>query len=117
MADKVEDTIFGRIVRKEIPANFLHEDEQCVVIKDVHPQAPTHLLVLSKKEIRTLDNISEDEGKLLGHMVFVATKVAKEQNLSNGYRLVINNGKEGGQHVYHLHVHILGGRQMNWPPG
>ncbi|XP_045169853.2 adenosine 5'-monophosphoramidase HINT1-like [Mercenaria mercenaria] len=117
MADEVDDTIFGKIVRKEIPAKFLHEDEQCVVIKDIHPQAPHHFLVVSVKELRKLEDAAETDQKLLGHMMWVATKVAKEIGITNGYRIVINDGHDGGQNVYHLHLHVLGGRKMNWPPG
>lgn len=111
------DTIFGKIARGEIPTQFIHEDEQCVAFKDLGPQAPTHFLVIPKKPIAMLDDAEETDEKLLGHLLTVAKKVAKEQGLTNGYRLTINNGPDGGQSVYHLHVHVMGGRQMSWPPG
>ncbi|XP_053374271.1 adenosine 5'-monophosphoramidase HINT1-like [Mercenaria mercenaria] len=117
MADEVDDTIFDRIARKEIPATFPHEDEQCVVIKDIHPQAPHHFLVISVKELRKLEDAAETDQQLLGHMMWVATKVAKEEGITNGYRIVINDGADGGKNVYHLHLHVLGGRKMSWPPG
>ncbi|XP_014240262.1 histidine triad nucleotide-binding protein 1 [Cimex lectularius] len=111
------DTIFGKIIRKEIPAKFIYEDEKCLAFHDVNPQAPVHFLVIPKKPVATLsDTTQEDEG-LLGHLMFVASKVAKEQGLDNGFRLVVNNGKDGAQSVYHLHLHVLGGRQLGWPPG
>lgn len=111
------DTIFGKILRKEIPCKFIHEDEQCVAFHDVSPQAPTHFLVIPKKPIETLDAVDDADEQLLGHLLMVARKVAKQEGLDNGYRLVINNGPDGAQSVLHLHVHVMGGRQMSWPPG
>ncbi|XP_032809590.1 adenosine 5'-monophosphoramidase HINT1 [Petromyzon marinus] len=111
------DTIFGKIIRKEIPANIIHEDEQCIVFHDVAPQAPTHLLVVPKKAIPGLPNATAEDQALLGHLMLVAAKVAAQVGLSSGYRLVLNDGPEGGQSVYHLHLHVLGGRQLGWPPG
>ncbi|KAM3605721.1 uncharacterized protein V6R79_003615 [Siganus canaliculatus] len=111
------DTIFGKIIRKEIPATLIHEDEQCVAFSDIAPQAPVHILVVPKKPIVQLAQAEECDAALLGHLLLVAKKVAKDAGLSQGYRTVINDGAHGGQSVYHLHVHVLGGRQLQWPPG
>ncbi|XP_066991433.1 adenosine 5'-monophosphoramidase HINT1 isoform X3 [Anabrus simplex] len=109
-------TIFDKIIRKEIPADIIFEDEKCLAFNDVNPQAPTHFLVIPKKNIPMLDKAEDSDEELLGYLLLVAKKLAKEK-LKNGYRVVINNGPDGCQSVYHLHIHILGGRQMNWPPG
>ncbi|KAK2921686.1 histidine triad nucleotide-binding protein 1 [Channa argus] len=111
------DTIFGKIVRKEIPAKFIYEDDLCVAFPDVSPQAPTHILVVPKKPIVQLSQAEEGDAALLGHLLLVAKKCAQDAGLSKGYRIVINDGPDGGQSVYHIHVHILGGRMMGWPPG
>ncbi|XP_050420449.1 adenosine 5'-monophosphoramidase HINT1 [Adelges cooleyi] len=111
------DTIFGKILRKEIPCNFIYEDEQCVAFNDINAQAPVHFLVIPRKPIEMLSTADSSDQSLLGHLMLVASKLAKEQGLESGYRLVINNGKDGAQSVYHLHLHVLGGRQMQWPPG
>uniref|UniRef100_A0A8C7XXS1 Histidine triad nucleotide binding protein 1 n=1 Tax=Oryzias sinensis TaxID=183150 RepID=A0A8C7XXS1_9TELE len=111
------DTIFGKIVRKEIPVNLLYEDDQCVAFPDISPQAPTHILVVPKKPIVQLSVAEEDDAALLGHMLIVAKKCAKDAGLTKGYRIVINDGPDGGQSVYHIHIHVLGGRMMGWPPG
>jgi len=117
-AKPTEDTIFGKIARKEIKIDLLHDDDQCVAFHDVNKQAPTHFLVIPKEPIQQLSNCTSSHEKLLGHLLIVATQVAKKQGLTNdGYRLVINNGRHGGQSVYHLHIHVLGGRQLGWPPG
>jgi len=112
-----KDTIFGKIIRGEIPADIIYEDDLCLAFKDISPQAPTHILVIPKKPIPCLDNAEENDTSLLGHLLIIVKKVAKQANLSNGYRVVINNGNDGGQTVDHLHLHILGDRQMQWPPG
>ncbi|XP_023173388.1 histidine triad nucleotide-binding protein 1 [Drosophila hydei] len=112
-----EDTIFGKILRKEIPCTFIYEDEKCVAFNDVAPQAPTHFLVIPRKPIAQLSTAEEGDAELLGHLMMVGRKVAKQQGLEKGYRVVINNGQHGAQSVYHLHLHFLGGRQMQWPPG
>ncbi|XP_069549079.1 adenosine 5'-monophosphoramidase HINT1 [Brachyistius frenatus] len=111
------DTIFGRIVRKEIAVKFVYEDDKCVAFPDASPQAPTHILVVPKKPIIRLSEAEEDDSALLGHLMIVAKNCAKEAGLSKGYRIVINDGPEGGQSVYHIHIHVLGGRAMAWPPG
>ncbi|XP_068233265.1 adenosine 5'-monophosphoramidase HINT1-like [Palaemon carinicauda] len=111
------DTIFGKIIRGEIPTKFIHEDDQCVAFNDISPQAPVHFLVIPRKPIDMIENAGDEDEQLLGHLLLVARKVAKEQGLDKGYRLVVNNGQEGAQSVYHLHIHVMGGRQMKWPPG
>ncbi|XP_059155728.1 adenosine 5'-monophosphoramidase HINT1-like isoform X1 [Physella acuta] len=111
------DTIFGKIIRGEIKTNFLYEDEQCVAFNDIAPQAPVHFLVVPKKQIVKLSDAQDSDEQLLGHLLIVARKVAKDKGLNNGYRVVINDGPFGGQEVMHIHVHVVGGRQMGWPPG
>ncbi len=113
----MSDTIFGKIIRREIPADIVYEDDLCLAFKDIHPQAPTHILVIPKKPIPQLDSAQDEDQNLLGHLLLTAKKVANQAGLSNGYRIVINNGNDGGQTVYHLHLHILGHRPMKWPPG
>jgi histidine triad (HIT) family protein len=113
----MSDTIFGKIVRKEIPADIVYEDDLSLAFRDVNPQAPTHILVIPKKPIPQLDAATLEDCDLLGHLLLTAKKVAEQAGLGNGYRVVINNGNDGGQTVYHLHLHILGDRQMKWPPG
>lgn len=110
------DTLFGKIVRKEAPADIVHEDEQAVVIRDVNPQAPTHLLVLPRKPIPKLADAEPGDEALLGHLLRVAHQAAADEGLSD-YRVVVNNGSGAGQTIFHLHVHVIGGRPLRWPPG
>lgn len=110
-------TIFKRIIDKEIPATIVYEDELCLAFRDIGPQAPTHILVIPRKEIPSLAEAAEDDGPLLGHLLVTARKLAAELGLANGFRIVINAGPDGGQSVDHLHVHLLGGRPLAWPPG
>ena len=112
-------TIFKKIIDKEIPADIVHEDEICLAFRDVNPQAPTHILVIPKKEIRSLNDIDPNQDKeILGHLMVTAHQVARNEGLGDkGYRLVANTNDDGGQSVYHLHLHILGGRKLDWPPG
>merc|ERR1712055_1049604 len=112
-----ENTIFAKIVRKEIPADIIYEDDQCLAFNDIAPQAPVHFLVIPKKPIAQLSKSSDEDEALLGHLMVVARKCAEKKDLGDGYRMVINDGKNGAQSVYHLHLHILGGRQLSWPPG
>jgi len=112
-----EKTIFKRIIDKEIPAKIIYEDDLCLAFHDVNPQAPVHVLVIPKKEIASTEQLTEDDTALLGHIYAVLRQLAKELGLSKGYRIVTNCGNDGGQTVYHLHFHLLGGRQMGWPPG
>ncbi|WP_013324376.1 histidine triad nucleotide-binding protein [Gloeothece verrucosa] len=113
----MSDTIFGKIIRREIPASIVYEDDLVLAFKDIQPQAPTHILVIPKKPITQLDAATEEDEQLLGHLLLSVKKVAAQAGLKNGYRVVINNGDDGGQTVYHLHLHILGDRPMTWPPG
>ena len=112
------DTIFGKIIRKEIPANIVYEDEVCLAFTDINPQAPTHILVIPKKAIPSMKEVDPADKELLGHMLLTVKNVAAEAGLAeDGYRIVINTGNNGGQTVFHLHMHILGGRSLQWPPG
>jgi histidine triad (HIT) family protein len=113
----IDKTIFQKIIDGEIPADLLHDDDECVAIRDANPQAPSHLLVIPKKLIRRTSEASQEDKTLLGHLLLVAKKVADEEDLNEGFRIVVNNGPAGGESVPHLHVHVLGGRQMGWPPG
>ncbi|CAJ0947532.1 unnamed protein product, partial [Mesorhabditis belari] len=116
-AQKGGDTLFGKIIRKEIPAKIIFEDDDVLAFHDVSPQAPVHFLVIPKKAIPSIEDASDVDASLLGKLLLTAKNVAKELHLDNGYRLVINNGKDGCQSVFHLHIHVLGGRQLQWPPG
>ncbi|XP_067839354.1 histidine triad nucleotide-binding protein 1 [Heptranchias perlo] len=111
------DTIFGKIIRKEIPCELLYEDDKCIAFNDIEPQAPTHFLVVPKKPIAQLSKAEDSDAALLGHLMIVGKKCAVKLGLTNGYRLILNEGRDGGQSVYHVHLHICGGRQMHWPPG
>lgn len=111
------ETIFKKIISKEIPAEIVFEDDQCLAFRDVAPQAPTHVLVIPKKEIESIDHLEDDDQALLGYLWLVIRKVAADLGLGDGYRVVVNCGRDGGQSVDHLHFHILGGRALTWPPG
>lgn len=113
----MSDTIFSKIIRREIPANIVYEDDLALAFTDVNPQAPTHILVIPKKPIPQLDAAGLEDLEVLGHLLLTVKKVAQQAGLTKGYRVVINNGADAGQTVYHLHLHILGDRQMKWPPG
>lgn len=108
-------TLFERIISGDIPAEIVYEDSRCVGFRDIAPQAPTHILVVPRRPVPSLDG--ELSAELAGHLLLAAQKVAHQQGLDHGYRVVINCGSDGGQSVDHLHLHVLGGRQMNWPPG
>jgi len=110
------DTIFGKIARGEVPADIVYEDDRALVFRDLNPQAPTHLLVIPRKPIVTLSEASSDDEALLGHLLLVANRVASDEGLEN-FRVVVNNGAGAGQTVFHLHIHVLGGRSFAWPPG
>jgi histidine triad (HIT) family protein len=112
-----EKTIFKRIIDGEIPAVVVYEDDLCLAFEDVNPQAPHHVLVIPKKELASVDEIGEEDEALVGHLFVVMRKVAAELGLSDGYRVVTNCGRRAGQEVMHLHFHLLGGREMTWPPG
>ena len=111
------DTIFRKIIHKEIPATIIYEDDQCLAFYDISPQAPTHFLVIPKKHISHISAAADDDQSLLGHLITVGKKCAADLGLKKGYRMVVNEGSDGGQSVYHVHLHVLGGRPMNWPPG
>ena len=111
------DTIFSKIIRREIPADIVYEDNLCLAFKDIHPQAPVHILVIPKQPIPKLSDAESNDHALMGHLLLTVKRVADQVGLGNGYRVVINTGEEGGQTVDHLHLHLLGGRQMSWPPG
>lgn len=111
-------TIFQKIADREIPADIIYEDTQCLAFRDVDPKAPTHVLVIPREPIPSLEHLADHNSALLGHMWIVIRDVARQVGVAeSGYRVVVNCGKEGGQSVDHLHFHILGGRQMDWPPG
>ncbi len=110
-------TIFDKIIQREIPADIVYEDDQALAFKDINPQAPVHILVIPKKPIPRVSEAEQDDQALLGHLLMTVKQIAAEAGLTDGYRIVINNGKDGGQTVDHLHLHILGGRFMQWPPG
>ena len=111
-------TIFKRIIDREIPADVVYEDDLCLAFRDVSPQVPMHVLVIPKQEIKSVDAIEEADAALLGHLWLVIAKIARELGVAEeGYRVVTNCGKLGGQSVDHLHFHLLGGRQLDWPPG
>ena len=115
-----EPTLFERIIAREIPADIVHEDERCLAFNDIDPQAPHHVLVIPKKPIPRLGEAVEDDGQLLGHLLLTARQIADKLGVSaanEGFRIVINNGSKGGESVPHLHVHLLAGRQLGWPPG
>ena len=110
-------TIFGKIIRREIPADIVFEDDLCLAFCDINPQAPTHVLVIPKKEIRRLADADAGDQALLGHLLLAANRVAQQLGVGDAFRLVVNNGAEVGQSVFHLHLHILAGRRFRWPPG
>lgn len=110
--------VFCRIVARQAPATIVYEDEQAVAFRDIMPQAPVHILIVPREHIFGPLEVSEDNEALIGHLVAVAAKVARQEGLAaDGYRLVLNQGRNGGQSVFHLHLHLLGGRRMMWPPG
>lgn len=110
-------TLFEKIINREIPAEILYEDDLSVVIRDIAPQAPTHLLIIPKKPIEMISKASDDDQMILGHLLLTAKSMASKLDLKDTFRLVINNGAKAGQSVFHLHIHLLSGRSMSWPPG
>ena len=115
--DTPNTTIFGKIIRREIPADIVYEDDLCLAFRDVQPQAPVHVLMIPKKHIPKLADATSEDHAVLGHLLLKVKQVAEDLGLDKGYRVVINNGEDGGQTVFHLHVHLLGGRSLAWPPG
>jgi histidine triad (HIT) family protein len=110
-------TLFQKIMNREEPGDILYEDDRCVALRDINPQAPTHVLVVPRKPIPHLDALTEEDEPLVGHLFLVAQKVAAEEGLTCGYRTVFNNGSDAQQTVGHIHLHLIGGRRMTWPPG
>ncbi len=114
----MDDCLFCKIIRKEIPSTIVFENERIFAFRDINPQAPTHILIIPKEHISTLIDVSENHQKLIGEMIYTATTLAKDEGIDqNGYRTVFNCNPDGGQEVYHIHLHLLGGRKMTWPPG
>jgi len=112
-----EKTIFKRIIDREIPAKIIYEDEHCLAFEDIHPMAPVHVLVIPKQELVSVDETTESNAPLLGHLFVAIRTIAAQLGLKNGYRVVTNVGRDSGQEVPHLHFHLLGGRKFTWPPG
>ena len=111
-------TIFTKIINREIPAAIVYEDEHCLAFKDIKPEAPVHILVIPKREIRSMAELKESDAALMGHLMVAASKIAREQKIEkDGYRLVVNTNAGAGQTVWHIHLHLLGGRKLSWPPG
>ena len=114
----MSDCLFCKIAEKKIPAKIVHEDDKCVAFDDINPQAPTHTLVIPKNHAASIAELNEADAGLLGHLMLTGAKIARQKGIAEGgYRLVVNTGKNGGQTVFHLHLHLLGGRPMHWPPG
>jgi histidine triad (HIT) family protein len=112
-----EKNVFQKIIDREIPAKIVYEDDQCLAFEDIHPQAPTHLIVIPKKEIASVDAVGEEDEQVVGHLFAAMRKIAGQLGLDRGYRVVTNCGRDAGQEVMHLHFHLLGGRGFGWPPG
>lgn len=115
MAD--DKTLFSRIIDREVPADIVYEDEQCLAFRDINPQAPVHVLVIPKKPIRSIAELGNEDSSLMGHLFLVVRDLAKQLELEAGFRTVVNTGPDGGQTVDHLHIHLLGQRALSWPPG
>ena len=111
------ETIFSKIIAKEIPAEILYEDDLCLAFNDVNPQAPMHFLIIPKKPIVKVSEAENDDQTLLGHLLLKAGEIAADQGYADNFRLVVNNGEDAGQTVFHLHIHVLAGRPLGWPPG
>ncbi len=113
----MSETIFSRIINREIPADIVHEDDQCLAFRDINPQAPVHILVIPKKVIPTVNDLSEADEQIVGHLYTVAARIAKEEGIAeDGFRTVMNCNEHGGQSVYHIHLHLIGGKALGWPP-
>ncbi len=112
----MSDCLFCKIIDKQIPATIIYEDDLAIAFRDVHPQAPTHVLVIPRKHISGIDAIEAEDEPVIGHLLGVAAKVAAQEGLADGFRTVVNSGPDAGQSVFHIHVHVLGGKAMGWPP-
>lgn len=110
-------TIFGKIIKREIPADIVFEDDLCLAFRDVNPQAPVHVLIIPKQEVARIADATAADQALLGHLLLTANKIARQLSVEHAFRLVVNNGADAGQSVFHLHVHLLAGRPFQWPPG
>ena len=111
-------TIFTKIINREIPADIIYEDDEILAFNDINPQAPIHILIIPKKEIKTINDIHSEDTAIIGKLFLIAKKIAKQVDISeDGYRLVMNCNEYGGQSVYHIHLHLIGGRKLSWPPG
>lgn len=112
-----KDCLFCRIVEKEIRSTIVHEDDRAVAFEDINPQAPTHILIVPRRHLAGLDDAVPVDAELIGHLHLLAAQIARKRGITDGYRIVLNNGRGAGQSVFHLHLHLLGGRGMRWPPG
>ena len=112
-----QDTLFTKIIKREIPADIIYEDDLCLCFKDINPQAPLHALLIPKKPIAKLSDGIKDDESLLGHLLLTAPEIAKQEGYADAFRIVVNNGEAAGQTVFHLHIHIIAGRELSWPPG
>ncbi|HOA52143.1 MAG TPA: histidine triad nucleotide-binding protein [Thermogutta sp.] len=110
-------TVFKKIIDREIPAEIVYEDQECLAFKDINPQAPIHVIVIPKKEIPNLEELREEDEALIGHLFIAMQRIAQQMGISTGYRVVLNNGPDAGQEVMHMHFHLLAGRKFDWPPG
>ena len=113
----MSDTIFQKIIDKELPANIVYEDDSCLAFKDINPVAPVHILIIPKKKIEKISDSNEEDKELLGHLFLVAGDIAKDLGIEDAFRLVVNNGAGAQQTVFHLHIHLIAGREFQWPPG
>ena len=113
----MSDSIFTKIKNKEIPGNVIYEDDKCFALEDINPQAPVHILIIPHKEIAKISDSTPEDKELLGHLLLVSKTIAQKYELENNYRLIINNGAGAGQSVFHIHLHLMGGRSLDWPPG
>ena len=113
----MSDSLFTKIKNKEIPGNVIYEDDKCFALEDINPQAPVHILIIPHKEIAKISDSTPEDKELLGHLLLVSKTIAQKYELENNYRLIINNGAGAGQSVFHIHVHLMGGRSLDWPPG
>lgn len=110
-------TVFKKIIDREIPAEIVYEDQECLAFRDINPQAPIHVIVIPKKEIPNLEELREEDEALIGHLFIAMQRIAQQMGISTGYRVVLNNGPDAGQEVMHMHFHLLAGRKFDWPPG
>ena len=113
----MSDTIFQKIIDKELPANIVYEDDTCLAFKDINPVAPVHILIIPKKKIEKISDSNQEDKELLGHLFLVAGDIAKDLGIEEAFRLVVNNGAGAQQTVFHLHIHLIAGREFQWPPG